>query len=97
MMNSLIDIDPDRATDELALLPHLQPHCGFQYRNSYTYWSSTSIVGKVLGPTCREAAGRVGPARPKEDLGRPTEVFPVRDYQLVVPDGDSEAVDTVRI
>ncbi|KAI0974846.1 hypothetical protein F4678DRAFT_457962 [Xylaria arbuscula] len=70
MMNSLIDIDPDKATDQLALLTHLNPNCGFQYRNSYTYWTSTSIVGKVLAPTCLEVAGWVGPARPTTDLGR---------------------------
>ncbi|KAI3341550.1 hypothetical protein F4824DRAFT_317481 [Ustulina deusta] len=68
MMNSLIDIDPDKATDHLALLTHLNPNCGFQYRNSYTYWTSTSIVGKVLAPTCLEVAGWVGPARPSSDL-----------------------------
>ncbi|KAI1105040.1 hypothetical protein F4804DRAFT_341409 [Jackrogersella minutella] len=70
IMNSLIDVDPDKATDNLALLTHLHPHCGFQYRNSYTYWSSTCIVGKVLAPTCLELAGWVGPARPTIDLGR---------------------------
>lgn len=70
MMNSLVDIDPDKATDHLALLTHLHPNCGFQYRNSYTYWTSTSIVGKVLAPTCLEVAGWVGPARPSGDLGR---------------------------
>ncbi|KAI0449824.1 hypothetical protein F5B21DRAFT_31370 [Xylaria acuta] len=70
MMNSLIDIDPDKATDHLALLTHLNPNCGFQYRNSYTYWTSTSIVGKVLAPTCLEVAGWVGPARPSSDLSR---------------------------
>ncbi|KAI0194652.1 hypothetical protein EV127DRAFT_477938 [Xylaria flabelliformis] len=70
IMNSLIDIDPDKATDHLALLTHLNPNCGFQYRNSYTYWTSTSIVGKVLAPTCLEVAGWVGPARPSGDLGR---------------------------
>jgi hypothetical protein len=70
MMNSLIDVDPDPATDDLALLTHLHPFCGFQYRNSYTYWTSASIVGKVLAPTCREMAGWVGPARPTVDLGR---------------------------
>ncbi|RYC60977.1 hypothetical protein CHU98_g5238 [Xylaria longipes] len=70
MMNSLIDIDPDKATDHLALLTHLNPNCGFQYRNSYTYWTSTSIVGKVLAPTCLEVAGWVGPARPSADLTR---------------------------
>lgn len=70
MMNALVDIDPDRATDDLALLTHLQPHCGFQHRNSYTYWTSSCIVGKVLAPTCREVAGWVGPALPTFDLGR---------------------------
>ncbi|KAF3765838.1 hypothetical protein M406DRAFT_276533 [Cryphonectria parasitica EP155] len=70
MMNALIDIDPDEATDDLALLIHLNPNCGFQYRNSYTYWTSTSIVGKVLAPTCHEVAGWVGPARPTPDLSR---------------------------
>lgn len=70
MMNSLIDVDPDKATDDLALLTHLHPNCGFQYRNSYTYWSSTSIVGKVLAPTCHDVAGWIGPARPTVDLSR---------------------------
>lgn len=69
-MNSLIDIDPDEATDDLALLIHLNPNCGFQYRSSYTYWTSSSIVGKVLAPTCHEVAGWVGPARPTPDLKR---------------------------
>jgi len=70
MMNSLIDIDPDKATDDLALLTHIHPYCGFQYRSSYTYWTAVSIVGKVLAPTCRAVAGWVGPARPTSDLGR---------------------------
>ncbi|KAK4155112.1 hypothetical protein C8A00DRAFT_42256 [Chaetomidium leptoderma] len=70
IMNSLIDIDPDRATDDLTLLTHAHPNCGFQYRNSYTYWTATSIVGKVLAPTCRSLAGWVGPARPTADLAR---------------------------
>ncbi|KAI0601836.1 hypothetical protein F4775DRAFT_355389 [Biscogniauxia sp. FL1348] len=70
IMNSLIDIDPDKATDDLALLTHLHPYCGFQYRNSYTYWTSACIVGKVLGPTCREVGGWIGPARPTSDLAR---------------------------
>ncbi|KAL2290166.1 hypothetical protein FJTKL_00649 [Diaporthe vaccinii] len=128
MMNALIDIDPDEATDDLALLIHLNPNCGFQYRNSYTYWTSTSIVGKVLAPTCLEVAGWVGPARPtphlkrsqiarirsrrprqrlkaddvtsmserSDPLGPPTEVFPVKEYELVHPEVD-DIVDTVRI
>ncbi|KAK1988294.1 hypothetical protein LZ30DRAFT_578521 [Colletotrichum cereale] len=70
IMNTLIDIDPDKATDSLAMMTHLHPHCGFQYRNSYTYWTASSIVGKVLAPTCRSLAGWIGPARPTADLGR---------------------------
>ncbi|KAI0389788.1 hypothetical protein F5Y17DRAFT_101344 [Xylariaceae sp. FL0594] len=70
IMNSLVDIDPDTATDHLALLTHLNPSCGFQYRNSHTYWTAASIVGKVLAPTCLQVAGWVGPARPSGDLGR---------------------------
>ncbi|KAJ6789046.1 hypothetical protein PWT90_08417 [Aphanocladium album] len=70
IMNTLIDTDPDEATDELALLSHVHPNCGFQYRNSYTYWTTTCIVGKVLAPTCQALAGWVGPACPTADLGR---------------------------
>lgn len=70
IMNTLIDIDPDKATDDLALLNHYHSSCGFQYRGSYTYWTSVSIVGKVIAPTCRSLAGWVGPARPATNLGR---------------------------
>jgi len=70
IMNTLIDIDPDRATDNLALLTHVYPQSGFQYRNSYTYWAATSIVGKVLAPTCKQASGWIGPGRPTVDLAR---------------------------
>ncbi|KAH6885913.1 hypothetical protein B0T10DRAFT_563897 [Thelonectria olida] len=70
IMNTLLDLDPDSATDDLALLSHVHPNCGFQYRNSYTYWSYSCIVGKVLAPTCHSVAGWVGPARPTSDLGR---------------------------
>ncbi|KAF4981184.1 hypothetical protein FZEAL_2953 [Fusarium zealandicum] len=70
IMNTLLDLDPDEATDDLALLSHMHPHCGFQYRNSYTYWSASCIVGKVLAPTCHTVAGWVGPARPTTDLGK---------------------------
>ncbi|CAM1510416.1 Fc.00g007510.m01.CDS01 [Cosmosporella sp. VM-42] len=70
IMNTLLDLDPDSATDDLALLSHIHPHCGFQYRNSYTYWSASCIVGKVLAPTCHSVAGWVGPGRPTSDLGR---------------------------
>lgn len=70
IMNTLIDTDPDEATDALALLSHVHPSCGFQYRNSYTYWTTSCIVGKVLAPTCQALAGWVGPACPTADLGR---------------------------
>lgn len=69
-MNTLLDLDPDPATDDLALISHMHPNCGFQYRSSYTYWSYTCIVGKVLAPTCHAVAGWIGPARPTADLGR---------------------------
>lgn len=69
-MNTLIDLDPDPAINELSLLSHHHPNCGFQYRSSYTYWSASCIVGKVLAPTCRAVAGWIGPARPSPDLGR---------------------------
>ncbi|KAL7808855.1 hypothetical protein V8C26DRAFT_412521 [Trichoderma gracile] len=70
IMNTLIDLDPDPATNELALLSHMHPHSGFQYRNSHTYWSASCIVGKVLAPTCHSVAGWVGPCRPTSELGR---------------------------
>ncbi|KAL5089709.1 hypothetical protein Trisim1_005107 [Trichoderma cf. simile WF8] len=70
IMNTLIDLDPDPATNELALLSHTHPHVGFQYRNSHTYWSASCIVGKVLAPTCHSVAGWVGPGRPTSELGR---------------------------
>ncbi|CZT42182.1 uncharacterized protein RSE6_02035 [Rhynchosporium secalis] len=69
IMNSLIDCDNDAGGNALAALTHIFPHSGFQYR-SQTYWSSTSIVGKVLAPTCREIGGWIGPARPAPDLAR---------------------------
>jgi len=54
IMNSLIDCDSDATA--LAALTHMHPHSGFQYKST-TYWSATSIVGKVLSPTCRDIAG----------------------------------------
>nr|KIL85568.1 hypothetical protein FAVG1_11062 [Fusarium avenaceum] len=77
IMNTLLDLDPDGATDNLALLSHMHPHCGFQYKNSYTYWSACSIVGKVLAPTCHAVAGWIGPARPTTDLD-PTQIARIR-------------------
>ena len=70
IMNSLIDVDPDQATDDLALLSPMHPNCGFQYRGSTTYWTSASIVGKVLAPKCQEVSGWIGPAAPTSDLAR---------------------------
>lgn len=128
MMNTLIDMDPDPATDDLALLSHVHPNCGFQYRSSYTYWTAQCIVGKVLAPTCRSVAGWVGPARPTMDLGRSqiarirahrprqvlkpedvesmaqrseplgpkSEVYPVDEYVLELPDPE-DIIDTVRV
>lgn len=69
LMNSLIDCDGDVGANALAALTHMHPHTGFQYKST-TYWSSTSIVGKVLGPTCQEIGGWIGPARPAPDLDR---------------------------
>jgi hypothetical protein len=69
IMNSLIDCDADAGGNALASLTHMYPHSGFQYKST-TYWSATSIVGKVLAPTCREIGGWIGPARPAPDLSR---------------------------
>jgi hypothetical protein len=69
LMNSLIDCDDDPRTNALAALTHMHPQSGFQYKST-TYWSSSSIVGKVLAPTCQELASWVGPARPAPDLER---------------------------
>lgn len=87
-MNTLVDIDPDKATDELALLTHLHPQCGFQYRKSYTYWSSSCIVGKVLAPTCLEVGGWVGPARPTIDLesSQIARIRSRRPRQMITPE-----------
>ena len=74
IMNSLIDCDADASA--LTALTHMQPACGFQYKSS-TYWSSTSIVGKVLAPTCQEIGGWIGPARPAPDLSR-TQIARIR-------------------
>lgn len=71
-MNTLLAVDPDRATDALARPPAAATsrHCGFQYRSSHTYWPAGCVVAKVLAPTSRGAAGWVGPGRPAADLGR---------------------------
>ncbi|ROT40279.1 hypothetical protein SODALDRAFT_272600 [Sodiomyces alkalinus F11] len=88
IMNTLIDLDPDEATDALALMTHLNPNSGFQHR-SYTYWSASCIVGKVLAPTCHALAGWIGPARPSPDLGR-SQIVRVRcrraTKQLLTPE-----------
>lgn len=87
LMNSLIDCDSE--TDhELDALTHLHPHSGFQYQGS-TYWSSASIVGKVLAPTAQEIGGWVGPCVQTTDLKR-TEVARLRQrrpgFKLEVKD-----------
>lgn len=67
-MCTLIDVDPNEDTDKIAALSVLQPHRGFQYLNTFTYWPATTIVGKVLAPTARSIAGWVGPCKPTEHL-----------------------------
>lgn len=67
IMNTLIDCDND--AKGLVALSHMHPVSGFQYRST-TYWSSVSIVGKVLAPSCNDLAGWIGPARPAPDLER---------------------------
>ena len=93
-MNTLIDLDPDSATDDLAMLSHMHPNCGFQYRNSSTYWSATCIVGKIIAPTCRSIAGWIGPGPPSPDLGR-SQIARIRTrrpkQQLGVEDVESMA------
>ncbi|TGO69678.1 hypothetical protein BOTNAR_0008g00430 [Botryotinia narcissicola] len=75
LMNTLIDCDEGGGVD-LGGLTHMYPNSGFQYRGS-TYWASTSIVGKVLAPTCQEIAGWVGPALASTDIER-TQVLRIR-------------------
>ncbi|KAF7936907.1 hypothetical protein BELL_0154g00160 [Botrytis elliptica] len=75
LMNTLIDCDEDGGVD-LGGLTHMYPNSGFQYRGS-TYWASTSIVGKVLAPTCQEIAGWVGPALASTAIER-TQVLRIR-------------------
>jgi len=70
IMNSIIDCDQDASrSNDLAALSHMHPASGFQYKST-TYWSASSIVGKVWAPTCRSIGGWVGPARPAPDLAR---------------------------
>ncbi|KAF4623988.1 hypothetical protein G7Y89_g14188 [Cudoniella acicularis] len=69
IMNTLIDCDDDVGANALAALTHMQPNSGFQYKGT-TYWSNTSVVGKVLAPTCQEVGGWIGPVRPTPDLER---------------------------
>jgi hypothetical protein len=47
IMNTLIDCDDDAGSNSLAALTHMHPNSGFQYKST-TYWSSTSIVSKLL-------------------------------------------------
>ncbi|KHJ30771.1 putative vtc domain-containing protein [Erysiphe necator] len=75
LMNTLIDIDPSSSSN-LSKLKHQFPNIGFQYRGS-TYWTSNSIAGKVLAPTCKEIGGWIGPARTAIGLDR-TQVALIR-------------------
>jgi hypothetical protein len=69
-MNTLIDCDAEAGVSALAALTHMHPASGFQYRST-TYWSASSIVGKVLAPTTtQQIAGWIGPCRPAPDLSR---------------------------
>ncbi|KAF2016570.1 hypothetical protein BU24DRAFT_481206 [Aaosphaeria arxii CBS 175.79] len=84
IMNSLIDCDRDTG-DALKYLTHMQPATGFQYRAN-TYWSSQSIVGKVLGAArgVQQIAGWIGPCIYTPDLKR-TECVRLRQYQSLDP------------
>ncbi|KAF7542917.1 hypothetical protein G7046_g10092 [Stylonectria norvegica] len=110
IMNTLLDLDPDTATDDLALLSHMHPHCGFQYRNSYTYCrvggAGTADVrpGPVpdrsdpepAAEAAAEPGGRGVYGRAVRPTGPPADSFPVDEYTLATPRLD-EVVDTVRI
>ncbi|KAF8864409.1 hypothetical protein BDZ45DRAFT_582087 [Acephala macrosclerotiorum] len=87
IMNTIIDCDPDAGGNSLTTLTHIHPHSGFQYKST-TYWSSTSIVGKVIAPTCREIGGWIGPARPAPDLSRIqiARIHQRRPRQILNPD-----------
>lgn len=89
LINALIDCDSE--TDhELDTLTHLRPHTGFQYKAS-TFWSSSSIVGKVLAPTAQEIGGWIGPCLQTVDLKR-TEVARLRQR----PPGLRVGVDDIK-
>jgi len=70
VMNALIDSDRDTG-EALQFLSHVYPHAGFQYRAN-TYWSTSSILGKVLGAGrgVKSVAGWVGPCLYTPDLER---------------------------
>ncbi|KAI4654779.1 uncharacterized protein J4E88_002790 [Alternaria novae-zelandiae] len=84
IMNSLIDCDRDTG-DALKYLTHVHPASGFQYRAN-TYWSSQSIVGKVLGAArgVKQIAGWIGPCIYTPDLKR-TECVKVRQHESPDP------------
>jgi hypothetical protein len=84
IMNSLIDCDRDTG-DALKYLTHMQPASGFQYRAN-TYWSTSCIVGKVLGAArgVKQVAGWVGPCIFTPDLKR-TECVKVKQYESPDP------------
>ena len=70
VMKSLIRCDSDTG-DDLHGLSHLSPASGFQYRAN-TYWSSSCVVGKVLGGAngVKQVAGWIGPCHSSPDLKR---------------------------
>jgi hypothetical protein len=84
IMNSLIDCDRDTG-DALKYLTHMHPASGFQYRAN-TYWSSQSIVGKVLGAArgVKQIAGWIGPCIYTPDLKR-TECVKIRQHESPDP------------
>ncbi|KAL3959830.1 hypothetical protein ACCO45_004947 [Purpureocillium lilacinum] len=91
IMNTLIDLDPDPATDNLALLSHTHPQCGFQYRNSHTYWPRQPR--RRMGPEDVESMGERS-----DPLGPPADTYPIGDYELARPKTDEGfEVDTFAI
>lgn len=99
LMNSLIDCD-EGTGDSLNFLTHMKPASGFQYRAN-TYWSSSCIVGKVLGAArgVKEVAGWIGPCHYSQDLKRNECAIirqkPAMDLRLIAIDIDMMAQRTL--
>ncbi|KAF2734020.1 hypothetical protein EJ04DRAFT_255546 [Polyplosphaeria fusca] len=94
IMNSLIDCDRDTG-DALKYLTHVHPASGFQYRAN-TYWSSSSIVGKVLGAArgVTQIAGWIGPCIYTPDLKRAecVRIRQVSSHDPRLVSGDVESI-----